>query len=135
MHTRKVTVKAPVTDVQSSGGDYGTVKAEKFKQADRYQRDTRAAYDASPPQQKRQTLDRPMVTPERRTVQLEHVRRLLRSKDLGDARAQHDVRKAEAPATGRQMARDRRVEHLIHNLDGTIGERNSYGDDPYPPRG
>jgi hypothetical protein len=43
--------------------------------------------------------------------------------------------KAEAVATGRQMARDRRVEHLIHNLDGTIGERNSYGNDPFPPRG
>jgi uncharacterized protein DUF2188 len=38
--------------------------------------------------------------------------------------------KAKAVAAGRQMARDRRVEHLIHKLDGTIGERNSYGNDP-----
>jgi hypothetical protein len=28
-----------------------------------------------------------------------------------------------------------RTEHLIHNLDGTIAERNSYGSDPFPPRG
>jgi hypothetical protein len=29
-----------------------------------------------------------------------------------------------------EMARDRKVEHLIHRVDGTIGERNSYGHDP-----
>lgn len=34
--------------------------------------------------------------------------------------------KAEAQAKGRDMARDRGVEHHIHNQDGTIGERNTY---------
>lgn len=34
--------------------------------------------------------------------------------------------KTEAQSTGRDMARDRGVEHLIHNRDGTIGERNTY---------
>lgn len=34
--------------------------------------------------------------------------------------------KAEAQALGRQMAVDRGVEHVIHNQDGTIGERNTY---------
>lgn len=43
--------------------------------------------------------------------------------------------KAEAEKVGRDMARDRHVEHLIHNKDGQIGERNSYGNDPFPPRG
>ncbi len=38
--------------------------------------------------------------------------------------------KAEAQAKGREMARERGVEHQIHNLDGTISERNG----PYPPR-
>ena len=38
--------------------------------------------------------------------------------------------KAEAEAKGREMARDRKVEHIVHNLDGTIGERKSYGNDP-----
>jgi hypothetical protein len=28
------------------------------------------------------------------------------------------------------MAIRRKVEHLVHKRDGTIGERNSYGNDP-----
>jgi hypothetical protein len=43
--------------------------------------------------------------------------------------------KEEAVAAGRETARARRTEHVIHNLDGTIAERNSYGNDPYPPPG
>jgi hypothetical protein len=31
---------------------------------------------------------------------------------------------------GRDLARSRKTEHVIHNLDGKIGERNSYGNDP-----
>ena len=42
--------------------------------------------------------------------------------------------KAEAQAAGRDTARRERVEHLIHRRDSTIGERNSYGNDPHPPR-
>jgi hypothetical protein len=38
--------------------------------------------------------------------------------------------KAEAQATGREMARKRRVEHHIHKIDGTISDRKSYGNDP-----
>lgn len=34
--------------------------------------------------------------------------------------------KAEAQATGRQMAIDRDVEHVVHKVDGQIGERNTY---------
>jgi hypothetical protein len=34
--------------------------------------------------------------------------------------------KVEAQGTGREMARDRGVEHLIHNRNGQIGERNTY---------
>jgi hypothetical protein len=43
--------------------------------------------------------------------------------------------KDEAEKVGRGMAKRDRVEHLIHRRNGTIGERNSYGHDPYPPRG
>ena len=43
--------------------------------------------------------------------------------------------KAEAQAAGRQTARRERTEHIIHKKDGTIGERNSYGNDPFPPKG
>lgn len=38
--------------------------------------------------------------------------------------------KIAAQKRGREMAILRKVEHLIHEGDGTIGERNSYGNDP-----
>ena len=37
--------------------------------------------------------------------------------------------KSEAVATGRTEAQRRKTEHVIHNEDGSIGERNSYGGD------
>ncbi len=43
--------------------------------------------------------------------------------------------KAEAQAAGRDTARRENTEHIIHKRDGTIGERNSYGNDPFPPKG
>lgn len=43
--------------------------------------------------------------------------------------------KAEAQAAGRETARREGAEHFIHKKDGTIGERNSYGNDDFPPRG
>jgi Uncharacterized protein conserved in bacteria (DUF2188) len=45
------------------------------------------------------------------------------------------ARMAEAQAKGRAMAIRRKVEHLIHNKDGTIGQRNSYGSDPRRRKG
>lgn len=36
---------------------------------------------------------------------------------------------------GRAAAKKDGVEHLIHKKDGTIGDRNSYGNDPPPPKG
>jgi len=43
--------------------------------------------------------------------------------------------KRDAQQAGRDSARRDHVEHFIHNQDGKIGERNSYGNDPFPPRG
>jgi Uncharacterized protein conserved in bacteria (DUF2188) len=43
--------------------------------------------------------------------------------------------KDAAEHAGRDTAKREGVEHLIHNKDGRIGERNSYGNDPFPPRG
>lgn len=43
--------------------------------------------------------------------------------------------KQEAKEVARDMARQDRVELIIQRLDGTIEERNSYGNDPFPPRG
>ncbi|WP_244892642.1 DUF2188 domain-containing protein [Mycobacterium asiaticum] len=42
---------------------------------------------------------------------------------------------ADQQAIGRQMAKDRGVEHMVRKLDGTIGEKNSYGNDPHHPNG
>ena len=43
--------------------------------------------------------------------------------------------KKEAQDAGRNTAKREGTEHFIHKLDGTIGEKNSYGNDPYPPKG
>ena len=43
--------------------------------------------------------------------------------------------KAEAQAKGREMAKERGVEHVIKKMDGTIGARNSYGNDPRKSKG
>ena len=45
----------------------------------------------------------------------------------GNQRASNSAStKAEAQAAGREMAIDRGVEHIIHNQDGQIGQRNTY---------
>lgn len=43
--------------------------------------------------------------------------------------------KAEQTAKGRDAAKSDGVEHTIKKMDGTIGEKNSYGRDPNPPKG
>jgi hypothetical protein len=59
-----------------------------------------------------------------------------KSKVEGSSRAAHaGGTKAEQQGVGREMARDRGVEHTIRNLDGQISQKNSYGGDSNPPRG
>ncbi|MFC5791970.1 DUF2188 domain-containing protein [Agromyces tardus] len=59
-----------------------------------------------------------------------------KSKVDGSSRAAHTGgTKAEQSATGQRMAQERGVEHIITKLDGTVGEKNSYGNDPHPPKG
>jgi hypothetical protein len=43
--------------------------------------------------------------------------------------------KAEAVERARKVAVNKEAELLVQNGDGTIGWRNSYGNDPFPPRG
>lgn len=43
--------------------------------------------------------------------------------------------KADAQAKGREMAKERKTEHIIKKKDGTIGEKNSYGNDPRSSKG
>ena len=41
----------------------------------------------------------------------------------------------EAIERGREIAMNQKSELLIHNREGQIRERNSYGNDPHPPKG
>jgi len=50
----------------------------------------------------------------------------------GPILSQHTT-KAPAVLAGRLEAKSRRTEHVIHNVDGSIGERNSYGADSSRP--
>lgn len=42
---------------------------------------------------------------------------------------------AQAEAAGRTTARREGVEFYLHGRDGQIRERDSYGNDPHPPKG
>lgn len=41
----------------------------------------------------------------------------------------------EAISVAREIARNQRSDLVIHRSDGRIGEKNSYGNDPFPPKG
>lgn len=51
----------------------------------------------------------------------------------GDIVSNHR-RKDTATECGRDLAIERQTEHSIHNMDGTIGRKNSYGNDTNPPK-
>jgi len=41
----------------------------------------------------------------------------------------------EAIDAGRHIAKNQKSELLIHGENGKIRDKNSYGNDPYPPKG
>ena len=41
----------------------------------------------------------------------------------------------EAIEAAREIARNQQSELFVHGRNGQIRERNSYGNDPFPPRG
>lgn len=43
--------------------------------------------------------------------------------------------KKDAQSAGRDTAKNERTEHIVHGKDGKIQSRNSYGNDPFPPKG
>lgn len=45
------------------------------------------------------------------------------------------TRQAEAIEAAKQIAINQQSELLIHGEDGKIRERNSFGGDPFPPKG
>lgn len=51
----------------------------------------------------------------------------------GEVISEHRT-KENAVDRGALEAKQRETEHTIHKKDGTIGEKNSYGNDPNPPK-
>ena len=45
------------------------------------------------------------------------------------------TKQSEAIAAATQIARNQKTELYIHGRDGRIRKRNSYGNDPHPPKG
>lgn len=57
------------------------------------------------------------------------------SKDTGNSRpSKHFERKGDAVDWAREHSRELGSELVIHNLDGTISQKDSHGNDPCPPR-
>ena len=46
----------------------------------------------------------------------------------------HDTQR-EAIEVAREISRNQESELFVHGRDGRIRERDSYGNDPFPPRG
>lgn len=42
---------------------------------------------------------------------------------------------AEAITIARDLAQKNKAEMIVHGTDGRIRQKNSYGNDPYPPKG
>lgn len=57
-------------------------------------------------------------------------------RDEGNSKASHVFEKqADAIDHAREIARSNRSELVIHGRDGRIREKNTYGRDPFPPKG
>ena len=55
------------------------------------------------------------------------------NKQNGEVVSNHRT-KENAVDAGRSYAKTNHSEHVIHNRTGVISEKNSYGNDPYPPK-
>ncbi|WP_166260588.1 DUF2188 domain-containing protein [Marinobacter salicampi] len=57
-------------------------------------------------------------------------------KGAGNSRdTSHHSTQAEAAEAARGIARNQNSEVFIHGRNGRIRERDSYGNDPFPPKG
>lgn len=57
-------------------------------------------------------------------------------KGAGNSKAtKHTNTQAEAYAYARTISINQKSELFVHGKNGQIRERNSYGNDPYPPKG
>lgn len=57
-------------------------------------------------------------------------------KGAGNSRAtKHTETQSEAIQIAKNIAKNQGSELFIHGKNGRIRERNTYGDDPFPPKG
>jgi hypothetical protein len=56
-------------------------------------------------------------------------------RDDSDKATLHAATKEDAVQRAREIAKKQEMELVIHNQDGTISEKDSYGNDPSPPKG
>lgn len=57
-------------------------------------------------------------------------------KGAGNSKATRVVdTQKEAQSIAREIAKNQQSEVVIHGRDGRIREKDSYGNDPFPPRG
>ncbi|MEK7075593.1 MAG: DUF2188 domain-containing protein [Patescibacteria group bacterium] len=52
-----------------------------------------------------------------------------------DRAFRHTENKNEAIIIAQDVAKNNNAELIVQNKDGEIGWRNSFGNDPYPPKG
>jgi len=43
-------------------------------------------------------------------------------------------KKSDAVDRAREIARNKKAELVVHNRDGKISDKDSYGNDPHPPK-
>jgi uncharacterized protein with von Willebrand factor type A (vWA) domain len=56
-------------------------------------------------------------------------------KDGAEKSSSNAKTKKSAEELGRAQAKKEQLEHKIKNKDGKYSRRNSYGNDPHPPKG
>ena len=57
------------------------------------------------------------------------------NKGGADRASGHFEKKQDAIDAGREISQNQGTEFLIHNLNGRIGQSDSHGNDPCPPKG
>lgn len=55
-------------------------------------------------------------------------------KSGGERASVHTDTKQEAINRGREISQNQKTEFVIHKKDGTIGQKDSHGNDPCPPK-
>jgi hypothetical protein len=92
-HTSAPAYKPAVTDVQSSGGDYGTKQANRYKKTQASQSDVKAVYRSLPVHQRQQIIKH--VNPhsvEGKAILSDHTARIERNAELEKSAATKDIK-------------------------------------------